>query len=221
LFGTIGSTSPLLGSISSAAYIINSENRKGASYQTFALPDPIDLRYIQLPSIYPTLLTIRGLPVNRDLGALTAATIFLVQHWFQTHFPNKAYIVPTFYKHSVVKEGRKPDGMARDSYSHPQLDQHTRKLKRTYLSELILDVIYIGAHDIPESTYDSTRTALLDRLRQNPDNSQGLYPYLQSFSGIMLECKISTSSPNNCIATLSPRILHHRLPRRHSCNRLS
>jgi len=212
LFGTIGSTTPLLGSISSAAYIINSENRKGASYQTFALPDPIDLRYIQLPSIYPTLLTIRGLPVNRDLGALTAATIFLVQHWFQTHFPNKAYIVPTFYKHSVVKEGRKPDGMARDLYSHPQLNQHTRTLKRTNLSELILDVIYIGAHDTPESTYDSTRTALLDRLRQSPDNSQGLYPYLQSFSGIMLECLLSY---DDCTKFLRrhPTIVSQHYPR--------
>ena len=73
-------------------------------------------------------------------------------------------------------------------------------------------MIYIGAHDTPESTYDSTRTALLDRLRQSSDNLQGLYPYLQSFSGIMLECLLSY---DDCTKFLRrhPTIVSQHYPR--------
>jgi hypothetical protein len=127
LFGTIAQPAPFMNSIYSASHETRSSARP-LTYQLFALPDPFDFRHVQLSSIYPSLMTIRGLPIRRDLNTLTSATIFLVQQWLQAILPNQTYVLPTLLTHQVVKDGRQKRGLGRDNFYHSSFKDRTKKL---------------------------------------------------------------------------------------------
>jgi hypothetical protein len=152
-----------------------------------------------LPSLYPTLLVIRGIPIGKDLNTLTTAVITLIRQWLETILPGQAFPLPTLLSHQVVKDGRLKNGTGRDIYRHPLQNSRTKKMTKQSLSEVVLDIIFTGDrnHTPAELTaaYTAACTLITSLLtpRLTPSTEAIIttitpYPFILTLSGIDLEC---------------------------------
>ena len=100
------------------------------------LPEPIHLDRLQNPIKYPPLCALRGIPMNKDKHALTAAAMFAAELHLLEHLPAGSFtIIPACMYHIL----------------HPQPSPHKPKTPqsedRDNSPELLFEVIFLKTED--------------------------------------------------------------------------
>ena len=201
------------GTIYPMVHEVKGRRYKTRTYQMFALREPIDLRHIQIPSKYPPILAIRGLPVHRDHSATTALTLITLQQWFEEHQLN-VVLVPQLVYHQVVWVDRIKNGIVRTTIAHPDLNEATRKLESKGFAELVIDVRYIGTTAGQTEGYTAdfltAQTRLFNIITITKFGVKLTFPpYPYTFGGATLEC---CNNLQQCIQ-LPRRYVYTRKPR--------